>query len=145
MKRTAIAIAIVAVLAAGGASYAALGGGHVHGPNPWVSASGDHSSKIKVSGHVKGLYPGRERRLRVGVRNGYRSVITVKSVTATVKRASSGCPKGTISTTPYEGRGKIRAHRTKPLTIRVKMRRSAPDACQGTKFKLRFKARARHP
>jgi hypothetical protein len=143
MKRLATTVATIAILVGGGVTYAALAGGH--GIRPLGIAAGHHRAhKIGVRGHLTGLYPGVRMPLPARVKNRYPFAVKVRSIRTRVRRASPGCPRRAVKVRRYRGHVRVRAHRARRVGLRIRMRPATPDACQGTTFQLRFKARVRH-
>jgi hypothetical protein len=96
-----VVVLVLALAATGSARMSGKGGRHVA-----------PARALKITGGVRGLYPGARARLRLRVRN-------------------------------LRGKPVVRAHRTRRIVLRVTMLRSAPDACKGAVFRLRFRARGR--
>ncbi len=97
--------------------------------------------QIQVRGKVKGLYPGAQKRMKVGVRNRLPQRVRLVSVRARVHNASSQCVRQNLSVKRFRGHKPIRAHRRTRVRVRVTMSPIAPDACQGARFPIEFKAR----
>jgi hypothetical protein len=149
MKTKAVYLALAIALACGAVAYGALGGSdadRVAGPRAF-------GPRVKLSGHVKGLYPGRHRRIRVTVRTPFRHGVKVRLVVARVKDAGPGCSRHNLVTRrsrglrPVRGGGwrhvRIAPHSARRVRVWLRMRRRAPDACQQARFPLRFRARVR--
>ena len=139
MSRLSITLAVAAALAGGVVAYADLTGPGAGDPAPRTE---QHNPAIAIKGHVKGLYPGAQKTLRARARNKAPYAVALRSVKAKVKKAGPGCPRKAVSTKPSKGQRTIPAHRSRRIEIRVKMKASAPDACQNATFRIRFRARA---
>jgi hypothetical protein len=100
---------------------------------------------FRVKGSVRGLYPGSRTVLRARVTNPYPVPIVVRKVQASVRSTTAPCPKGVIKIRRWKGRKVLRAHAVGRVTLRVRMRRSAADACQGVRFQLAFSGSASRP
>lgn len=94
---------------------------------------------FRVSGTVKGLYPGRVKTLRVRVRNPNGVPMRVRFVRVRVVSPVSTCPARSVRVKPWRGSVQIRAGASKRLRLQVRMRRWTPDACQGVRYRLRYK------
>jgi hypothetical protein len=97
---------------------------------------------FSVSGRVTGLYPGRTRAVSLRVANRHRVAILVTSLTARVRDGRAGCPARSLLVVPFRGAVRVAPRRRARIGVLVRMRRSAPDACQGASFPLRFRGRA---
>jgi hypothetical protein len=140
MSRRALILAGMAILVGAVVAYADLARpGDRDGTSPRASQQPD---AVAVKGHVKGLYPGAQKTLRSRARNKAPYAVTLRSVKAKVKKAGPGCPRKAVSTKASRGQRTIPAHRSRRIAIRVKMKASAPDACQNATFRIRFRARA---
>jgi hypothetical protein len=148
VRRSFAYIATVAALVLAGVAYAALGGhGHHHGHDGHDGHDGHWSyhrtQKLRVAGHARGLYPGRTAHVRLEVRNGFPFAVEVSSIRARARNAAPHCPGYTVVIRPHRPlRTALPAHRRRRLHMRIRMRRSARDACQGARFPLRFRVRA---
>jgi hypothetical protein len=98
---------------------------------------------VHLSGHVNGLFPGLTTTLRVRVQNRRRFAIVVRTVAARVGAARRGCPAHVVRVRPFRGGLIVAARRTRTLALPISMARTAPDACRGARFPLRFSAVAR--
>jgi hypothetical protein len=143
MGRNALQLAVAVVLAA---SATALGTMPVDERDPGHEKGVTHferDGELHAGGRVKRLYPGAAKALRVRVRNASPRTVWLRSIKTRVGDAGPGCSRSHL-----EVRRKHRAHlRIRPdsrriVRLRVLMRRSAPDACQGARWPLRFRVRA---
>ena len=104
-------------------------------------------SSFGIKGRVRGLYPGARKPLRVRLINHHRFPIKVRSVRIRVLKGNHvGCgrrwirPKRVINIS-VKVPGKSRAFASYP----VRMRKAAPQACSGAKWKLRFSGTGKRP
>jgi hypothetical protein len=128
-----VAIGLVLVLAAPGA---------VRRTGP-AAANAPVRPPLRVSGSVRGLYPGAHLRLRLTVRNGRGFPIRVVSLKVRVGNASRSCRRRQLRVGRLRRPLVVRAHRSRRTALPVTMLRSAPDACQGAVFPLKFRASGR--
>jgi hypothetical protein len=98
-----------------------------------------------LSGSVRNLYPGARANLRVTVRNRYAFRLKVVSITGRAADASKGCRRGNLSVTGYRGKLLVRPWKPRVVNLKVTMARTAPNACKGAVFKLRFRAQGVRP
>lgn len=91
-------------------------------------------------GSVGGLYPG--HRVKLGVRyvNPYSFPIVINSVTIRA-HGTARCTARQLMR-PKTPRLRLPSRSSVTSTIKVGMRRSAPDACQGVRFAVRVRATA---
>jgi hypothetical protein len=80
--------------------------------------------------------------MRVRIDSQIRHPLLVRRVRTAVRRGAPGCSRRNVRVRRYRGHLWIGPLGTRYVRVRVAMRRHAPDACQGTRFKLRFHARA---
>jgi hypothetical protein len=99
-------------------------------------------SRLGVSGSVRGLMPGVSTRIAVRLQNRYGFRVVVRSVRASVGKASSSCSGAHLFVSTYRGRMKIAARRARVLLLPIKLSARSPAACRGKRFPLRFVARA---
>jgi len=98
---------------------------------------------IRARARVRGLlYPGLRRPLVVRVRNLRGSPTAVRRVRVRVRRASRHCPRRSLRLSRFRGWVRIKAHRTQRLRLRARMAFTAPDRCQGARYRLRVRVRA---
>jgi hypothetical protein len=97
---------------------------------------------FRIRGAVKGMYPGRVRKLRLRIRNPLDRAIRVRSIRARVRRPHRGCPAKAITIRRWRGHLRIRPHRGRTVRVKVKMKRRAPNACQGARFPIRYRGTA---
>jgi hypothetical protein len=143
MRAKATYLLVAITLASCGVAYAALSDGRDGNAARPAKASYASASDVRVSGHVKGLFPGARKGLRLKVRNGSRRWAIVRAVKADVTSGAGDCSPRYLSTVPKNLRyPRIRPHKTRRIGVRIRMWPGAPDACQGVRLPLRFKVRA---
>ena len=94
-----------------------------------------------IRGHIVGLYPGRQARLRLQVTNRNSFAIRVTSIRVKVGGAP-GCAASNLRVTGFRGSLRVFPMRTRRLRRPISMSASAPDACMGARFKLTYTGRA---
>jgi hypothetical protein len=95
-----------------------------------------------VRAAATGLYPGASRPLVVLVENPNRRPIRLVSLDVQVRDASPACGRENVIRPGYHGRFVVSARSRRLMTLRIGMRRTAPDACQGATFQLVLTGRA---
>lgn len=95
-----------------------------------------------VKGKVKGLYPGSSKPLKLRLTNPNDAPITVKLVTVKVRSTAVSCPSSAVKATKFKGNKRIGAHRTAKIKVKIRMKATTPDACQGAKFRLIYRGKA---
>jgi hypothetical protein len=100
--------------------------------------------QFKVRGSVRGLYPGKRKLLTLKVQNPQRYSIKVKTLTVKVGRSNkAGCKPRWI-----RPKRRVRISLLVPALARafvsypLKMLKRAPNACQGARWKLKFRGEA---
>lgn len=149
MRRAPTYLVIVALLALAGGAYGALGGvvGD-HSALQSAQAKRHHASRLGISGHVKGLYPGDPRRIKVQLKNRRPHRVRVRWIKAKARHGASGCSTHNLRSPKrrYQGRGHtlvMRPRGTRQTGLRIKLRGNAPEACQRVRFPVRFHAELR--
>ena len=99
------------------------------------------SGSFSIKGHVAGLYPGRTARLALTITNKNGFAIRVRSVRVKVGNAP-GCPRSNLVVKRFRGYLWVSARGKRRLQLRVRMRLTAPDACMGARFPLRYRGKA---
>jgi hypothetical protein len=131
MPARLLAPAIVLALAASGAAQTS------------APAKRARPQALVVSGSVRGLYPGAVKSLRLKVRNSRGFSIRVVSLRVAVRNASPTCLRNKLRVGRLRRSFVVPAHRMRRVALRVTMLGSAPDACKGAVFPLRFTVRGR--
>jgi hypothetical protein len=143
-SRIWILLACVAVLGSAAGVQAAIEASTEQRSDPAVEETGRKPLRsLNVSGHVRGLYPGSSRRLRVRVGNPTRRDLLVRSVRVHVGDAGPGCSGRNVVIKRRRVRLPLAKHEAVRVRLRARMRPAAGDACQGARFPLRLHARAR--
>lgn len=144
MRTRIIQLALVAALMAAAFAYAAEGGPFGSGSVERSQARGQAHSTVKARGHVGGLYPGADRRMRVTVRNGDSRPARLRRFRTRVGNANSVCTGGYLRVRQLKRpQRRIGPHRSILIRVRVRVRTSAPDACQNARWPLRFRGSLR--
>jgi hypothetical protein len=112
----------------------------MEGPPPDAARAG--TPTFRVTGSVKGMFPGRVKRIRLRVRNRFDFPIRVREVRAIVLRPGPGCPGRVIRIKPWRGRLKVPPRSARVIRPRVRMRIKIPNACQGATFPIRYSGEA---
>lgn len=103
----------------------------------------DPASRVRpfvVHGHVSGLYPGVRKQMRIIVRNPQSFTVRVTQVTARVSNASIACRSRNVRIVRFTGSRTIPGHGRIRIYLSSRMRRRAPNACQGARFPVTFTA-----
>jgi hypothetical protein len=95
-----------------------------------------------VKGKVKGLYPGSSKPLKLRVTNPNDGPITVKLVTVKVRSTTVACPSSAVKATKFKGNKRVGAHRTTKIKVKIRMKATTPDTCQGARFRLIYGGKA---
>jgi hypothetical protein len=98
--------------------------------------------RVRLSGHVAGLYPGATRLLSVKIRNPYKRRMRIVSLRARVRGPRRACTKWNLDVRPFRGWLVIPPRRTRIARLRVRMPSTAAQECCGARFPLVFTARA---
>jgi len=98
------------------------------------------AAPLRLSAQLGELYPGVATPIRVGIDN--RSGRTARLRWIRVRPAAGvpGCPAGNVASTAASMRLRIGGGRSRSVRVPVKLRATAPDACQGARFLLRLSA-----
>lgn len=118
------------------------GRGTASEPTP-ADSSAFTSAGFTISGKVGGLYPGAVRSLKLTVTNHESFAIIVTSLTTTAGAARAGCGAANLKVASFSGRLKVPAKGKAGTSVHVTMAHSAPNACQGAAFPLRYSGQAR--
>jgi hypothetical protein len=140
-RRAPIAAGLLAAVLAVGAVTLALA-------SPGSSNAKAPAPHLLVKGSVTNLWPGRTTTMRVTVKNPFSSTVVVKTIKVKVgtgKGLLGVCSPKVLTIKPWKGKAKagtVKAHRTKRFVLKVSMKRTAPNSCQGVRFPLAFSAKA---
>lgn len=147
MRARAYLVALVALVLASGA-YGALGlvGGDPGDLQSALAKKDRHRSRLMISGHIKRLYPGDHRHIRVRLRNRRPYPVRVRWIRVEARHGARGCSKNNLRA-PRRHYGPrrmfLRPHGTRQTGLPIRLRGSAPDTCQRVRFPLRFRAELR--
>jgi hypothetical protein len=109
-------------------------------PRSPIPTAGSAIRPAVVHGHVSGLYPGGRKQMRIVVRNHETFTVRVTQVTARVSNASSTCRSRNVRIVRFTGSRAIAGHGRIRIYLPTRMRRRAPNACQGLRFPVTFTA-----
>jgi hypothetical protein len=138
MRRSiATLLAMVALMAAAAAGYAALGGAH-RGAAPRATVQ---PSPVKVTGDVSGLWPGMTTVLPIRVRNLTGRPVELLWVRTNVLPPDVECDPANLHTEQIWPRQRIPAGSRIDLVVPVTLDADAGDFCQGATFPLRYRTR----
>lgn len=96
--------------------------------------------RLALSGRVRGLFPGALKRMRVIVRNPTRARIVLMRVRARALDVP-GCSGSYVRIRPFRGERPVPSRGRVVIRMRVRLSPTAPDACQGARLPVRFRAR----
>jgi hypothetical protein len=135
-SRSAISIQLLLLVAL----VLAFIGGPVNGGTETVAKSGTVAFTVK--GNVGGLYPGQWRRATITVRNTYSRRIVVRRIFASSVRTNRAhCKASTVTSPGWHGSRSVGKRRSVKVALRFQMKPSAPAACQGATYTLRYSGR----
>jgi hypothetical protein len=138
MRRSIAALlAVVALMAAAAAGYAALGGAH-RGAAPRAKV---RPSPVKVTGDVSGLFPGMTTPLPIRVRNLTDGPVKLRWVRTKVRPPDVDCDPANLHAEQIWPRRRIPAGARIDLVVPVTLDADAGDFCQGARFPLRYRTR----
>jgi hypothetical protein len=123
------------------ASYAdtlALSGNGTAGAPTQPATISTAAGSFRISGNVAGLYPGAQLPLVLTVTNPEHFAIVVTTLSVSIGAAAPGCAAVNLTATSFSGQLQVPAGGTATLSVHVAMAHSAPDACQGAVFPLRY-------
>ena len=139
VRSTVIAPVIAGVLAVSAIAVAGTIGQH-------GSITGQPAKRhLAIHGHVRYLMPGRPKILRVHVRNPLGASVAVYQLRAVVRtgRGRRGaCPAQVIHIRTWKGFRKVAASSRRTFRLRIRLRKRAPDRCQGARWKIHYHARS---
>jgi hypothetical protein len=143
VKATEVTATVAIVVSCGLMLAAALTGPMA--PRSGAGHAGDEpaqtqgpGSLFRIRGHVKGMYPGRHRRLVVHISNPQGRAIVVTSIIARVGRAVRGCKGSNVRVRRFSGAKRVPAWGRAKVRLRVRMLSTAPDACKDVRFPVVF-------
>jgi hypothetical protein len=100
---------------------------------------------LAIHGHVRHLLPGRPKVLRVHVRNPLNAGVAVYQLRAVIRqgRGRRGpCPAQVVHIRPWKGFRKVAAGARRTFRLHIRLRRQAPDRCQGARWTVHYHARS---
>jgi hypothetical protein len=97
---------------------------------------------LVLSGKVGHLFPGERTVIVVRVRNREPFPLRLKWVGVRIGKLRTGCPKTALVVKPLRAKRRIGARRFIRIRLKVIMKATAPNGCQGMRFPLRFRGRA---
>ncbi len=112
---------------------------------PTGSGQPQRARKLELTGHVSGLYPGGTGSLAIQVSNPRATTVIVTSVQVRVRNAGPGCAARNLRIPGQRLRLAVAPHASSRTRLQVSMIADAPGACQGARFPLRFRAKAKAP
>jgi hypothetical protein len=144
MRTRIIELALVAALMAAAVAYAAERGSFGIGSVDRSQAPELLHATVKARGHVGGLYPGADRRMRVTVRNRDSRPARLRRFRTRVSNANPVCTDAYLRVRRLKRpQRRIGPQRSILIRVRVRVRPSAPDACQNARWPLRFRGSLR--
>src|SRR4051794_19072616 len=135
MRRLAIAMLVVALLAGGVIAYAKLRG------HEQIPRTDDGKTVVRITGHVEGLQPGKPTLLTAMARNHIDRPVRLLDVRARVSDASPECPRTLLRTVAYLPRKPLPPNGDRRVPILVTLSPDAPDVCQNAVFPLDYQTR----
>ncbi len=134
-------LAVVALMAAAAAGYAALGGAQrAAAPRAKIQPS-----PVKVTGDVSGLFPGMTTVLPIRVRNLTDGPVKLRWVRTKVRPPDLDCDPANLHAEQIWPRQRIPAGARIDLVVPVTLDADAGDFCQGARFPLRYRTRVNVP
>lgn len=134
-------LAVVALMAAAAAGYAALGGAQrAAAPRAKIQPS-----PVKVTGDVSGLFPGMATVLPIRVRNLTDGPVKLRWVRTEVRPPDVDCDPANLHAEQIWPRLRIPAGARIDLVVPVTLDADAGDFCQGARFPLRYHTRVNVP
>ena len=96
---------------------------------------------LRIHGHVNGMFPGRAATLRLHVRNPLAVRVGVYRIRVHVQHGSGPygrCPARMLRVRPWHGLRRIPGGASRMFRLHIRMRRRAPDRCQGARWDLTY-------
>lgn len=128
--RAAVLLALVVIAAGASALW--------HREEAGGTAAVPH--RMVLTGRVRGLFPGASKRMRVIVRNPTRARIVLTRIWARALDVP-GCSGSYVRIRRFRGERPIPPRGRIVIRMRVRLSPMAPDACQGARLPVRFRAR----
>ena len=98
--------------------------------------------EFRIHGRVSGLVPGVRTTMNVRIRNPLPSAIEVSRIRARAGTATQGCLGRNVAIRGFRGTRRVPAGGRIRIPIRIRLRRTAPDACQAARFPVVFTGEA---
>jgi hypothetical protein len=102
----------------------------------------DKPNGFMIAGSVHGLYPGKVAALALTVTNPLPFAIKVTSITIVVSDANPGCAAANAMVTSFSGSLAVPKLGSAVATVQFTLFHSAPNACQGAVFPLKYSGEA---
>jgi hypothetical protein len=138
-RQLVLAALLVGALAAAAAAAA------MSSPSPLNDRPPRAPEVVHLTGRLRGMYTSRRAALRVHVHNRLGRLVVVTHVRAEVHRGSGEnglCPASALVVHGWHGRRSVPANGTRTVRLPARMRRRAPDRCQGTRWDITYRAGA---
>jgi hypothetical protein len=109
-----------------------------------LSGTVGSSAAFQITGKLRGLYPGKRKIMTIKIKNPNNFPIVVKEMRVEVKRSNKpGCgPKWIKARKRFLISLLVPARARAFASLPVTMKRTAPDACKGARWRLRFRGGA---
>ena len=138
MRPLATACMLAVLLGIATFAYASIVG------TPEYPQAAKKSKGIRITGSVEGLNPGVPATLSAKVKNNSGRTVKVKSLRVTVGDAGPACPRNLLTVQKAKTKKKaLKPRKTHTMPMTITLSAGVPDACQGAKFPLQFKAKAK--
>ena len=138
MKRVTLIATVLLILSGTVLAYAFRPTADSHSPI--------RQQTYQARGFAQGLYPGLRKDIRVAVNNRTSRAVVLKRIKVKIRSANPGCGKRFLGLPGARGIKKMIPRRSRRgVTLKVKMFRSAPDACQGAIFPLDYRFKLGRP
>jgi hypothetical protein len=99
--------------------------------------------RFTISGGATGLYPGGVGHVALKVRNPFKRRLRVQGLSVRVLDAGAGCRAANLRVARFGGFVDVLPRRSRIVRLNVRMLASAPPACAGARFPLRFSSKGR--
>jgi len=110
-----------------------------------ADAPREASRHLHLRSSVAKMYPGRVTTYRVRIRNPLSVRVGVYRIRAHVRRGHGPlgrCPARWLRISPWKGMRRIPAGSVRRVRLEVRMRKRAPDRCQGTRWRIEYEAKS---
>jgi hypothetical protein len=108
------------------------------------STQAPRKPSFRIKGKVGGLYPGARKKLKLKVLNPNPYTIKVSSIEVRVLKSNrTGCGRKVVKPARIKRlRLKLKPRKKARVAYPIKMKATAPGACKGARWPLRFEGRA---